>query len=140
MLQHLVAQIHFLLHLLIALEKLDGIIAQVIAIDLAFDGLFNVGQCMLHAATEDMGALGMGVIPGQFHSFFCSFGAAFAFQGGNLQYHTAESFAQLLQVDIITVFANQIDHVDCHYDRMAQLNQLGGQVQIALNIGAVNDI
>ena len=35
---------------------------------------------------------------------------------------------------------DQIHHVDGHHDGDAQLGQLGGQVQVALQVGAVDDV
>ena len=53
---------------------------------------------------------------------------------------TAQLLAELVQVDLVAVFAHQIDHVDRHHDRDAQFDKLGGQVEVALNVGAVDDI
>ena len=65
---------------------------------------------------------------------------ALALQGADLHRLTAQLCAQLLQVDLIAVLAHQIDHVHSHDHRDAQLDQLGGQVEVALDVGAIDDV
>ena len=140
MLQHVTAQLHFPLYLFVTLEELDGVIAQIVAVDFAFDGLFNVGQCVFHTAAEHVGAFRVGVIAGFFHSLGGRFHAAFALQGGNLQNSATQRLAQFFDINVVAVLAHQIDHIDRHNDRMTQLDQLGGQIQVALDVGAVDDV
>ena len=138
--KHRRAQMHFLLHLFIPLEELDGIIAQVVGIDLTLNGFFNVGQCVLHTAAEDVGAFGVGVVPGKRHGGFRSLRAGLALQGGDLQNGAAQSLTQSFKIDIVAVFAHQINHIHRNHHGVSQLNQLGGQVEIALDVGAVDDV
>jgi len=65
---------------------------------------------------------------------------ALALQGADLDRLAAQLGAQLLQVDLVAVLAHQVDHVHSHDHRDAQLDQLGGQVQVALDVGAVDDV
>ena len=52
----------------------------------------------------------------------------------------AQGLAQLFQVDLVPVFAHQVDHVHRHHHGDAQLDELGGEVQVALDVGAVHDV
>ena len=126
--------------LLVALEQLDGIPAQEAVIHLALNGLFDVSNGVLHAAGEHMGQLSsLGSLCSS-HSSLCSSLGALALQCADLHRLTAQLCAQLLQVDLITVLAHQIDHVHSHDHRDAQLDQLGGQVQVTLNVGTIDDV
>ena len=126
--------------LLVALEQLDGIPAQEAVIHLALNGLFDVGNGVLHAAGEHMGQLSsLGSLCSS-HSSLCSSLGALALQCADLHRLTAQLCAQLLQVDLITVLAHQIDHVHSHDHWDAQLDQLGGQVQVTLNVGTIDDV
>ena len=120
-------QLQLLLNLVITLEQLDGVPTQEAVINLALDGLFDMSDGMLNAASEHMGQLS-------------SLHAAFALQCADLNSLAAQLCAELLQVDLITILADQVDHVDGHNHRNAQLNQLGGQVQVTFNVGTINDI
>ena len=66
--------------------------------------------------------------------------AALALQGADLNDGAAKSLFQLGRVDLVTVLADQIHHVDGNDHRDAQLQQLGGEVKVALDVGAVDDI
>src|SRR5699024_8136123 len=52
----------------------------------------------------------------------------------------AHGGAQPAQVDLVPVLAHQVHHVDVHHHRDAQLDQLGGQVEVPLDVGAVHDV
>ncbi len=50
------------------------------------------------------------------------------------------STGQLRDVDLIAVLADHVHHVDGDHHGDAQLGQLRGQVQVALQVGAVDDV
>ena len=52
--------------------------------------------------------------------------AALALQRRHFHHHAAQGVSQLLQVDLVSVLAHQVDHIDCHDDWQPQLDQLGG--------------
>ena len=133
-------EVQFCLDLVVALEQLDGIPAQEVVIDLALDGLLDVGNGMLHAAGKDMRQLDSLASLGSGSSHLSSFLAALVLQSADLNGLAAQLFAQLLQVDLIAVLTDQVDHVDSHDHGDAQLDQLGGQVQVALDVGTIDDV
>ena len=126
--------------LVVALEQLDGVPAQEAVIHLALNGLFDVGNGMLHTAGKHMGQLAGLFALGSGHGSLGSCLGALALQGADLDRLAAQLGAQLLQVDLVAVLAHQVDHVHSHDHRDAQLDQLGGQVQVALDVGAVHDV
>ena len=133
-------QLQLLLNLVITLEQLDGVPTQEAVINLALDGLFDMSDGMLNAASEHMGQLASLARLCSGNSHLSSLHAAFALQCADLNSLAAQLCAELLQVDLITILADQVDHVDGHNHRNAQLNQLGGQVQVTFNVGTINDI
>ena len=126
--------------LVVALEQLDGVPAQEAVIHLALNGLFDVGNGVLHTAGKHMGQLAGLFALGSGHGSLGSCLGALALQGADLDRLAAQLGAQLLQVDLVAVLAHQVDHVHSHDHRDAQLDQLGGQVQVALDVGAVDDV
>ena len=126
--------------LIVALEQLDSVPAQEAVIDFALNGLLDVSDGVLNAAGEDVGQLAALASLCSSHSSLCGSLGAFALQCADLNSLTAQLGAQLLQVDLIAVLADEVDHVDRHDHGDAQLDELSGQVQVALDVGAVNDV
>ena len=126
--------------LVVALEQLDSVPAQEAFIDFALDGLLDVSDGVLNAAGEDVGQLAGLACLCSSHSSLCSSLGAFALQCADLNSLAAQLGAQLLQVDLIAVLAAEVDHVDSHDHGDAQLDELSGQVQVALDVGAINDV
>ena len=130
----------FLFHHLIPLEQLDGIPAQIILADQALDGLFDMCQGVLHTAIENMGHIMVGMVSRQCHRLLSSLDAALALQRADFHTDTAQSLAQLLQIDGVTILTDQVDHIHGNDHRMTQFDQLSGQIQVAFNIGAIHNV
>ena len=62
------------------------------------------------------------------------------FRRGDLDDLAAELTAQLRDVDLVAVLADNVHHVDGDDHGDAKLGQLGGQVEVALEVGAVDDV
>ena len=138
---HLVCgQGQLLLHLLIPFKQLDRIPAQKARFYLVLDGLFDMRQSVLYTAGEYMGMLAGMFFPRGFRGQLCSLHAALPFQGADGHRFAAQGLAQLFQVDLVTAAAYQVHHVHSQHHRDAQLQQLGGQVEVALDVGAVQDV
>ncbi len=131
---------HFLHDLLIPLKNLDGVPAEIALRYLALDGFLNVGQGVFHAAGEHMGQLPGLLLLRQSHGLFRCRHAALALEGAHLDYLTAQGFTQLGKVDGVAVFPHQVDHVHGHYHGQAQLDQLGGKVEVPLDVGSVHNV
>ena len=88
-------------------------------------GLLDVGNGMLHRAGEGVHGNGLAVLRSVDRSFGSGHNAV-ALQGGDLNDLAAQSLRQLADVDLVTVLADDIHHVDGDDHRDAQLGQLGG--------------
>ncbi len=95
---------------------------------------------MLNAAGKDMRQLNTLGLFGGGDGSLGSLLAALVLQGGDLNSLTAQFLGELVQVDLVAVLANQVDHVDCHDNGDAQLDQLGGQVEVTLDVGTIDDV
>ena len=100
--------------------------------------LLDVGQGVLHAAGEAV--LGDGLGAGGLNAGLDGRVDALGFQGGDLHDLAADLPAELLGVDAVAGLADQVHHIqgDDHGD--ADLHQLGGEVEVALQVGGVHDV
>ena len=140
MLERAGIQVQFLLDLVVPLEQLDGVPPQEPRLHLALDGLLDMGDGVLHAAGKDMGQFARLAFLRRLDGQFRRLAAAFALEGADLDGPAAQFPAQALEVDLVAVLAHQVDHVHRHDHRDAQFDELGGQVEVALDVGAVDDV
>ena len=140
MIHHCFAKAQFLLNLFVTLEQLDSIPTQETAIHIALNAFLNMGDGMLHAAGEDMRQVTALAGFGRRNRHFGGFQRAFPFQRADLNRLAAKLLAQFGKVNLIAVFTHEVDHIHGHHHRDAKFDQLGGQIQVALNVGAVNDV
>ena len=126
-------------HLVVTLEDLDGVPALLLLGQVMYGGLLDVGDGVLHGAGEGVHGHGLGGLGG-LHGGLGGLHDALALQGGDLHDLAAQLAAQLVHVDLVAVLADHVHHVDGDDHRDAQLGQLGGQVQVTLQVGAVDDI
>ena len=138
-LQRLV-QLQFRQHLFISLKELDGIPAEIMLLHLILDGLLNVGDGVLHTAGEHMRQLAGALGQCQLHGLFRCRCAALALEGADLHHRAAQGLAELFSVDPVAVFSHQVHHVHRHHHRQPQLDQLSGEVEVPLDVGAVHDV
>lgn len=59
---------------------------------------------------------------------------------GDLNYPAAELAGQLPDINLIAVLADDVHHVYCNDHGDTQLSQLSGQVEVALEVGAVDNV
>ena len=126
-------------HLVVALEDLNGVPALLLLGQVVHRRLLDVGDGVLHGAGEGVHGDGLGGL-GRGHSRLRRFHDALALQGGDLHDLAAQLAAQLLHVDLVAVLADNVHHVDGDDNGDAQLGQLGGQVQVTLQVRAVDDV
>ena len=124
----------------VALEHLDGVPAQEALVYLALDALLDVGDGVLHAAVEHAGCLHGAVLARQLGRAQRRRLAALALEGAGGHHLAAERVAQLLEVDLVAVLAHDVYHVHGHHRRYAQLDELRGQIEVALYVRAVHDV
>ena len=95
---------------------------------------------MLNAAGKDVRQLACLALLGSGDGQLGGLLAALVLQGGDFDGLAAQLVGQLLQVDLVAVLADEVDHVDSHDHGDAELDQLGGQVEVTLDVGAVDDV
>ena len=125
--------------LLVALEDLDGVPALLLLRHLMHSDLFDVGQRMLDRTGERVHRNGLRALGGLDGSLG-GFHDTGALQGRDLDDLAAKLTGQLCGVDLIAVLADDVHHVDGDDDRDAQLGELRGEVQVALEVRAVDDV
>ncbi len=126
-------------NLVITLKNLDGIPALLLFGHIVHNGLFNVSDRMLNRTGECV--LGNGfAAPGCFDCRLGSFHDALALQRRNLGHGAAKLAGQLLDVDAVAGLAHHVHHVHRDHHGDAELGELGGEVKVALKVGAVDYI
>ena len=133
-------ELHLLQFLFVPLKELDGVPAQARVVDLAGDGFLDVGDGVLDAAGEDVRVLAGLLFLRRGHGRLCGLHAALALERAHLDHLAAQLLAELNDVDLVAVLAHKVHHVDGHNHRNAQLDQLRGQVQVALDVRSVHDV
>ena len=134
------AQVQIRQHLLVPFKDLHRVPAEIPFVHHALDGLLNVGDGVLHAAGKHVGqfpgALLLGHPGGQLRGLH----AALALQCADLHHLAAQGIAEFSGVDLVAVLADQVHHVHRYHYGQAQFDQLGGEVQVPLDVGAVHDV
>ena len=87
----------------------------------------------------------MGQLPGPLDrgggdGFLGCIGGTFPFEGTHFHHFTAQGLAQLGKVDLVSVFPDQVNHIDCNHHGDPQLDKLRGEVEVSLDVGAVYNV
>ena len=127
-------------YLLVALEHLNGIPAQVLCVYHSGNRLFNMGNGVLYAACKHMRVFAHAFRPCRLDGLFRHGHAALALQSAHFHHGAAKFGAQLRKVYSISVLAHKVNHIHRHHNRQAQLDKLRGEVKVSLDIGAVHNV
>ena len=103
------------------------------------DQILDMRQGVLHAPGKHMRRFAC-FLARQLRGLPGHLAAALAPQGAGFHHFAAQRLAQLAQINLVAVFARHVDHVQGDDHGNAQLGQLRGQVQVALDIGGVHDV
>ena len=139
LLQNVLAEREAGKHLAVALEQLDGEPAALRLVGHVRDQLFDLGQRVLDALGERM--LCRSVL--RRSGLLCRLDellGALALDGCSLNDRNAKLPGELLDVDHVAALLDDIHHVQRDNDRDAHFKQLGGQVQVALDVGRINEV
>ena len=126
-------------HLVVALKDLDRVPALLLFRHIVHGRLFDVGDGVLDRAGEGVHRDGLGALGGADGSLG-SVHDAVALECGDLDDLAAKLTGELLDVDLITVLADDIHHVDGDDHGDAELSELGGEIQVTLEVRAVDDV
>ena len=132
-------QMELLQHLVVPLKELHRVPALLLLRQVVDHRLLDVGNGVLHRPGEGVGGHGLPG-PGGFQSGLGGLLHSGALQGGDLHNGAAQLPGELSRVDVVPVFPHHVHHVDGDDHGDAQLHELGGQVQVALQVGAVHDV
>ncbi len=138
--QQLLPQPQLLPDLFIPLKELDGVPPEIAVVHPALNGLLDVGQGVLHAAGKDMGVLPTLFPLCQLQGLFRRRHAPLPPEGAGLQYRAAQLLPQPCQVDAVPVFPHQVYHIYGDDHGYSQFYQLGGEVEVPLDVGAVHNV
>ena len=125
--------------LVVALKDLDRIPALLLGGLVVQDGFLDMGDGVLNSAGEGVLRLGVRALCRGDRGLRRVHDAG-ALQSGDLNDLAAQLTGQLLDVDLVAVLLDDIHHVDGDDDRDSQLGQLRGKVEVALEVGAVDDV
>ena len=125
--------------LVVPLENLDGVPALLLLGQAVDRRLLDVGDGVLHHAGEGVHGHGPAVFSGVDGRLGGLLDAG-ALEGGDLHDGAAQLPGKLFRVDAVPVFPHHVHHIDGDDHRDAQLGELGGEVQVALQVGAVHDV
>ncbi len=126
-------------NLAVALEQLDGKPAALCRLGYVCDQLFDLSQRVLDVLGEL--ALCRSVLCRS--SLLCCLDellGALALDGCGLYDRNAELLGELLDVDHVAALLDNIHHVQRDNDRNAHFKQLGGQVQVTLDVGRIDEV
>ena len=124
---------------LVALKDLNREEALLLLGEGMYGNLFNVCNRVLNHTAEAVLRDRLRVL-GCMDSGFCCFLNSGALQSGNLNDLAAERLAQCVGVDLVAVLIYDVHHVDRNNDRNTELNELGGQVEVALKVRTIDNI
>ena len=140
MLRKGVIQLEGFQNLFVPLKDFDGIPAQVSVVHFPGKGLLDMGKGVFHAAGKHVGQLLRTLGRGGGYGLLGRIGGAFSLEGAHFRHFTAQGIAQLGKIDLVPVFPNQIHHIDRNHHGNSQLDELCGEVEVALDVGAVHDV
>ena len=137
--QDLFVDVQLFQHLLVPLEDLHGI-PPLLFFGETMEGRFlDVGDGVVHRTGESVLGNGLAAL-GRLDGSFGGFLDALALQGGDLQHRAAQLPGQLPEIDAVPLLPHQVHHVHGHHHGDAQLRELGGEVEVPLQVRAVHDI
>ena len=139
MLPGLLGNLKLLQYLVVPFEYLDGIPALLLFRHIVHRRFLNVRQRMLHRAGEGVLRYGFSAL-GRLNRRLRGFHNPGALQCGYLCYPAAQLPGKVCGVQLVPVFLHHVHHVDGNHHRDPQLHQLGGQVQVPLQVRAVDDV
>ena len=126
-------------HLVVALEHLDRVPTLPLLGKSVERRLLDVGERVLDRTREGVLRDGLTSLR-RLDRRFRRLHDAGALQGGDLHHAAAELARQFGGIDLIAVLVHEVDHIDRDHHRDPEFGQLGRQVQVPFQVGAVEDI
>ena len=123
----------------VALEDLDGVPSLLLLGHTVYGSLLDMCDRMLNRTREIVrGGRCLGACGGNGH--LGGLVNAGALECRDLDNRAAKLFGKRGDVQVVAVLAHHVDHIDGDHDRNTKLGQLGGQIQVTLQVRAVHDV
>ena len=100
---------------------------------------FDMGQGVFNRPLEGVHGNGLAVLS-RINGRFRRFQDADTLECRDFNHLTAQFSGQLLDVDFVSALFHGIHHIDGDNNRDSKFGQLGGQIQVPLQVRAVNDV
>ena len=126
-------------HLFVALEDLDGIPALLFLGQVVYDRLLDMRQRVLDRTREAVLRDGLSVLC-RLDRGVCRLTYTGFLQRRDLDDRAADLTGQLGNIDLVAFLFHDIHHIDGDDHRDTELRQLRGQIQVALQVRAVDDV
>jgi len=123
----------------IALEQLDGIVAALVGGDACRQVVLDVVQNVLDGGVELVLrnlALGSSGLLDLLEELL----DALVLKSGDHHNRAAELLGELVRVDLVAILLDQVSHVEGNDHRQAGLDDLKRQVQVALQVGGIDNL
>ena len=127
-------------HVTVALEDLDRVPADGALGDQLLDRFLNVRESMLDRSAEDVRHFGVAMRVDLGDERLGRLDAARARVGRDADDLTVQSLADAREVDRVAVFLDDVHHVHRHHHRQSEFGQLRREVEVALDVRAVDDV
>jgi len=126
-------------HLVVALKDLDGIPALLLFRHIVHGRLFDVGNGVLDGPREGVHRHGLGALCRADSCLGCLHDTV-ALERGDLDDLAANLTGELLDVDLITVLADNVHHVDGDDHGDPQFGKLRGEIEVSLQVRTIDDV
>ena len=137
---HIFGKLHEIEDLFVSLEDFDRIPALLLGRKLVYDGFFDMSDGVLCRTAENVaGNLDL-LRLSRFDGFVCYFVDARSLERRDLHDLTSESLGQLVDLDDVTVFSDDVHHIDGNDDGNTEFKKLCGEVKISFDIRSVHKI
>ena len=123
---------------LVALEHLDGQEADVVYV--LRQGLLDVGEGILDRVAENPLLCREELVLDCVAALLNCLPEALSADGGDLNHRNSELGGELRDVDAVAALLDDIDHVDGDDYRDAELDELGREVEVPVEVCSVNDV
>ena len=127
-------------HVTVTLEDLDRVPANGTLRDHLLNGLLDMRERVLDRSAEDVRHFGVAMRVDLGDERLGRLDAARARVGRDADDLTVQSLADAREVDRVAVFLDDVHHVDRNHHRQSEFGQLRREVEVALDVRAVDDV
>ncbi len=124
---------------LVTLKELNGVVATLRGVNASRQKVLDVAQNILDGGVKLVGG-NIALAGSSALSLVKQLVDAAILQSRDHHNRAAQALGELLGVDLVASLLYQVAHVECAHHRQASLDNLKRQVQVALEVGSVNNL